>query len=222
VAVRPRNGSAACGSRWGHLPAPPLRPARKRRLGFQFFPWGVSTSFLRTPCGGSTVAAAALWLRRVPWGGRRQRTLTKSYMLFLAPLVGRGDCQEETARPFAPPGTILRRGEHVVTFACWSTRVARPNRCYRVNEIQYAKGHSTYSVFFRSISTSLSLLGWAAKDTESFRGFFNQPSSRRTDHGFEDCVRLSPICGTLPKSEWRGVPLCGGEWPDPCVLLVPG
>jgi len=58
VAVRPRKGSAAvC-----HLPAPGYDQLAERR--FEFIPlWGFSSSFC-TPCGASTVAAAALWLSK--------------------------------------------------------------------------------------------------------------------------------------------------------------
>src|ERR1700730_1536541 len=61
VAVRPRKGSAAVCSRC-HLPAPGYDQLAERR--FEFIPlWGFSSSF-GTPCGASTVAAAALWLSK--------------------------------------------------------------------------------------------------------------------------------------------------------------
>ena len=59
VAVRPRKGSAAVCSQC-HLPAPGYDQLAERR--FEFIPlWGFSSSFC-TPCGASTVTAAALWL----------------------------------------------------------------------------------------------------------------------------------------------------------------
>ena len=60
VAVRPREGSAAVCSRC-HLPARGYDQLAERR--FEFIPlWGFLV--LWTPCGASTVAAAALWLSK--------------------------------------------------------------------------------------------------------------------------------------------------------------
>src|SRR2546421_5934488 len=66
VAVRPRKGSTAVCSRC-HLPTPGYDQLAERR--FELIPlWGFSSSFC-TPCGGSTVAAAALWLaKNFSWG----------------------------------------------------------------------------------------------------------------------------------------------------------
>jgi hypothetical protein len=61
VAVRPRKGSAAVGSRC-HLPAPAYDQLAERR--FEFFPCGGFSSSFCTPCGASTVAVAALWLSK--------------------------------------------------------------------------------------------------------------------------------------------------------------
>jgi transposase len=64
VAVRPRKGSAAVCSRC-HLPAPGYDQLAERR--FEFIPlWGflVFLLYTMTPCGASTVAAAALWLSK--------------------------------------------------------------------------------------------------------------------------------------------------------------
>src|ERR1051326_4805925 len=58
VAVRPRKGSAAVCSRC-HLPAPGYDQLAERR--FEFIPYGGFSSSFCTPCGASTVAAAALW-----------------------------------------------------------------------------------------------------------------------------------------------------------------
>jgi hypothetical protein len=62
VAVRPRKGSAAVCSRC-HLPAPGYEQLAERRFEFILLLGGFSSSFC-TPCGASTVAAAALWLSK--------------------------------------------------------------------------------------------------------------------------------------------------------------
>ncbi len=61
VLVRPRNGSAAVCSRC-HLPAPGYDQLVERRFEFISL-WGFLV-FFYTPCGASTVAAAALWLSK--------------------------------------------------------------------------------------------------------------------------------------------------------------
>ena len=61
VAVRPRKGSAAVCSRC-HLPVPGYDQLAE--LLFEFIPHGVFSPSFCTPCGASTVAAAALWLSK--------------------------------------------------------------------------------------------------------------------------------------------------------------
>ncbi len=75
VAVR-KGSTAVC---WRcHLPAPGYDQLANGALSS--FPCGGFSSSFCTPCSGSAVAAAELWLSKVPWGDGK-RTLTKAYAL---------------------------------------------------------------------------------------------------------------------------------------------
>jgi transposase len=83
VAVRPRKGSAAICSRC-YQPAPGYDQLAERRFEFISL-WGFFVFLLYTMRRVGCPRCRAVVVEEVPWGDGK-RTLTKVYMLFLAPL----------------------------------------------------------------------------------------------------------------------------------------
>ena len=113
VAVRPRKGSAAVCSRC-HLPAPGYDQLAERR--FEFIPlWGFLVFLLYTMRRVNCRRCGIVAVEEVPWGDGK-RTLTKSYMLFLARWARRLSWKE-TAEVFRTSwDKVFDAVEHVVTF----------------------------------------------------------------------------------------------------------
>src|SRR5260370_42219560 len=86
VLVRPRKGSAAICSRC-HQPAPGYDQLAERR--FEFIPfWGFLVFLLYSMRRVDCRRCQAVFVEEVPWGDGK-RTLTRAYMLFLAPWARR-------------------------------------------------------------------------------------------------------------------------------------
>ena len=113
MAVRPRKGSAAVCSRC-HLPAPAYDHLSERR--FEFIPlWGFLVFLLYTMRRVNCRRCGIVAVEEVPWGDGK-RTLTKSYMLFLARWARRLSWKE-TAEAFRTSwDKVFDAVEHVVTF----------------------------------------------------------------------------------------------------------
>ncbi len=169
VAVRPRNGSAAVCSRC-HLPAPGYDQLAERR--FEFIPlWGFLVFLLYTMRRVNCRRCGIVAVEEVPWGDGK-RTLTKAYVLFLAPWARRLSWKE-TAEAFRTSwDKVFDAVEHVVTFGL-EHRVLGQIDAIGVDEIQYARGHKYLTLVYQ-IDLDVTRLLWVGRERtiESFRGFF--------------------------------------------------
>jgi len=112
------------------------------------FPRGGFSSSFCTPCGASTVDAAALWLSKKFPGATANAHGPKPTCP--SQPVGRGDCHgKRRRRPFAPPwDKVFDAVEHVVIFGL-EHRVPGKIDAIGVDEIQYAKGHKVGTLLIR-------------------------------------------------------------------------
>ena len=187
VVVRPRKGSAAVCSRC-HLPAPGYDQLAERR--FEFIPlWGFFVFLLyamrRVDCRRCGMVA----VEEVPWGDGK-RTLTKSYMLFLARWARRLSWKE-TAECFRTSwDKVFDAVELVVTWGL-EHRVLGQIDAIGVDEIQYAKGHKYLTLVYQ-IDIGITRLLWVGRERtiESFQGFF-------TTMGQEVISKISFICSDM-------------------------
>lgn len=104
--------------------------------------------------------------------GYGKRTLTQTYMLFLARWA-RKLSWKETAESFRTSwGEVSDAVEHVVTFGL-QHRVLGQIDAIGVDEIQYGKGHKYLTLVYQ-IDLCVTRLLWVGKEKtmESFRGFF--------------------------------------------------
>jgi transposase len=169
IAVRPRKGSRPVCSRC-HLPAPGYDRLTERR--FEFIPLRGYLVFLlytmrRVDCPRCQTAV----VEEVPWGDGK-RTLTRSYMLFLARWARRLSWKE-TAEAFRTSwDKVFDAVEHVVTYGL-QHRVFGRIDAIGVDEIQYAKGHKYLTLVYQ-IDLDVTRLLWVGRERtiESFRGFF--------------------------------------------------
>jgi transposase len=116
----------------------------------------------------------ALWLsKKVPWGDGK-RTLTKTYMLFLARWARRLSWKE-TAEAFRTSwDKVFDAVEHVVTWGLEHRTLGQID-AIGVDEIQYSKGHKYLTLVYQ-IDLGVTRLLWSAKRERSspFRDF-SQP-----------------------------------------------
>ncbi len=167
--MRPRKGSAAVCSRC-HLPAPGYDQLAERR--FEFIPvWGFLVFLLYTMRRVNCRRCGIVAVEEVPWGDGK-RTLTKAYVLFLAPWARRLSWKE-TAEAFRTSwDKVFDAVEHVVTFGL-EHRVLGQIDAIGVDEIQYARGHKYLTLVYQ-IDLDVTRLLWVGRERtiESFRGFF--------------------------------------------------
>jgi transposase len=169
IAVRPRKGSRPVCSRC-HLPAPGYDRLTERR--FEFIPlWGYLVFLLYTMRRVDCPRCETAVVEEVPWGDGK-RTLTRSYMLFLARWARRLSWKE-TAEAFRTSwDKVFDAVEHVVTYGL-QHRVFGRIDAIGVDEIQYAKGHKYLTLVYQ-IDLDVTRLLWVGRERtiESFRGFF--------------------------------------------------
>jgi transposase len=169
IAVRPRKGSRPVCSRC-HLPAPGYDRLTERR--FEFIPlWGYLVFLLYTMRRVDCPRCETAVVEEVPWGDGK-RTLTRSYMLFLARWARRLSWKE-TAEAFRTSwDKVFDAVEHVVTYGL-QHRVFGRIDAIGVDEIQYAKGHKYLTLVYQ-LDLDVTRLLWVGRERtiESFRGFF--------------------------------------------------
>src|SRR5215469_6393478 len=169
IAVRPRKGSAAVCSRC-HQSAPGYDQLPERR--FEFIPfWGFLVFLLYSMRRVNCRRCEAVVVEEVPWGDGK-RTLTNTYMLFLARWA-RKLSWKETAEAFHTSWEkVCNAVEYVVGYGR-QHRQLESIRAIGVDEIQYAKGHKYLTLVYQ-IDQGMTRLLWVGKErtTESFQGFF--------------------------------------------------
>jgi transposase len=187
IAVRPRKGSRPVCSRC-HLPAPGYDQLTERR--FEFIPlWGYLVFLLYTMRRVDCPRCETAVVEEVPWGDGK-RTLTRSYMLFLARWARRLSWKE-TAEVFRTSwDKVFDAVEHVVTYGL-EHRVFGCIDAIGVDEIQYAKGHKYLTLVYQ-IDPDVTRLLWVGRERtiESFRGFF-------TVIGDELASRIVFVCSDM-------------------------
>ena len=187
VAVRPRKGSAAVCSRC-HLPAPGYDQLAERR--FEFIPlWGFLVFLLYTMRRVNCRRCGIVAVEEGPWDDGK-RTLTKAYMLFLAPWARRLSWKE-TAEAFRTSwDKVFDAVEHVVTFGLEHWVLGQID-AIGVDEIQYAKGHKYLTLVYQ-IDLGVTRLLWVGRERtiESFRGFF-------TVIGDEQASKIVFVCSDM-------------------------
>ena len=128
VSLRPRKGSAAICSRC-HQTAPGYDQLAERR--FEFIPlWGFFVFLVYAMRRVDCRRCEAVVVEEVPWGNGKHQ-LTNVYMLFLARWARRLSWDK-----------VFDAVEHVVTFGLEHRTLGQIDTI-GVDEIQYAKGHST-------------------------------------------------------------------------------
>jgi transposase len=203
VVLRPRKGSAAVCSRC-HLPAPGYDQLAERR--FEFIPlWGFFVFLLyamrRVDCRRCGMVA----VEEVPWGDGK-RTLTKSYMLFLARWARRLSWKE-TAECFRTSwDKVFDAVEHVVTWGL-EHRVLGQIDAIGVDEIQYAKGHKYLTLVYQ-IDIGITRLLWVGRE-RTIESFHHGPGGH-----LQNLVHLLGHVGALFEA-YPGEMLRGAAHPRP-------
>jgi transposase len=187
VSVRPRKGSAAICSRC-HQPARGYDQLAERR--FEFIPlWGFFVFLLYAMRRVECRRCGSVIVEEVPWGDGK-RTLTKTYMLFLARWARRLSWKE-TAEAFRTSWEkVFDAVEHVVSFGL-EHRVLGEIDAIGVDEIQYAEGHRYLTLVYQ-IDIGVTRLLWVGKERtiESFQGFF-------TAMGQEVISKICFVCSDM-------------------------
>jgi transposase len=169
IEVRPRKGAKPACSRC-HQPAPGYDQLAERR--FQFIPfWGFLVFLVYAMRRVDCRRCQAVVVEEVPWSDGK-RSLTKTYMLFLARWARRLSWKE-TAEVFHTSwDKVFDAVEHVVSWGL-EHRVLGQIDAIGVDEIQYAKGHKYLTLVYQ-IDLGVTRLLWIGKERtiESFQGFF--------------------------------------------------
>jgi transposase len=187
IAVRPRKGSRAVCSRC-HQPGPGYDQLAERR--FEFIPfWGFLVFLVYSMRRVDCRRCEAVVVEEVPWSDGK-RTLTRSYMLFLARWARRLSWKE-TAEAFRTSWEkVFDAVEYVVSFGL-EHRLLGPIDAIGVDEIQYAKGHKYLTLVYQ-IDLGVTRLLWVGRERtiESFRGFF-------TVIGDELASKIAFVCSDM-------------------------
>lgn len=169
VLVRPRKGSAAICSGC-HRSAPGYDRLAERR--FEFIPfWGFFVFLLYAMRRVECPRCNAVVVEQVPWADGK-KTLTKTYMLFLARWA-RHLSWKETADAFRTSWEkVFDAVDYVVSWGLEHRTLGQID-AIGVDEIQYSKGHKYLTLVYQ-IDIGATRLLWIGRERtiESFQEFF--------------------------------------------------
>ena len=122
--------------------------------------------------------------------GRRQRTLTKAYMLFLARWARRLSWKETAVCFRTSWDKVFDAVEHVVIWGLEHRTLGQID-AIGVDEIQYAKGHKYLTLVYQ-IDIGVTSLLWVGKERSSLSRDSLPPWAMRS---FPRSASSAPTCG---------------------------